>query len=112
LKEEQIVFENGVLRKIVGPKRDEVIGCWRKLHKEFILFTKYYQDDLNKEEVLGRKCSLCGGDEKCIQNVGWKSHSEDLRTDGRILKSILEQKGLDGMDWIHLAQDRDTGRFL
>jgi hypothetical protein len=28
------VFENRVLRKIFGPKRDEVIGGWRKLHNE------------------------------------------------------------------------------
>jgi hypothetical protein len=28
------VFENRVLRKIFGPKRDEVTGGWRKLHKE------------------------------------------------------------------------------
>jgi hypothetical protein len=28
------VFENRVLRKIFGPKRDEVIGGWRKLHYE------------------------------------------------------------------------------
>jgi hypothetical protein len=28
------VFENRVLRRIFGPKRDEVIGCWRKLHNE------------------------------------------------------------------------------
>jgi cytoplasmic iron level regulating protein YaaA (DUF328/UPF0246 family) len=28
------VFENRVLRRIFGPKRDEVIGDWRKLHKE------------------------------------------------------------------------------
>jgi hypothetical protein len=28
------VFENRVLRKIFGPKRDEVIGGWRKLHDE------------------------------------------------------------------------------
>jgi hypothetical protein len=26
------VFENSVLRRIFGPKRDEVIGGWRKLH--------------------------------------------------------------------------------
>jgi hypothetical protein len=30
------VFENRVLRRIFGPKRDEVTGEWRKLHsKEF-----------------------------------------------------------------------------
>jgi hypothetical protein len=28
------VFENRVLRKIFGLKRDEVVGGWRKLHKE------------------------------------------------------------------------------
>jgi len=29
-----MVFENRVLRKIFGPKRDEVTGEWRKLHNE------------------------------------------------------------------------------
>jgi hypothetical protein len=28
------VFENRVLRRIFGPKRDEVTGEWRKLHDE------------------------------------------------------------------------------
>jgi hypothetical protein len=28
------VFENRVLRRIFGPKRDEVMGCLRKLHNE------------------------------------------------------------------------------
>jgi hypothetical protein len=28
------VFENRVLRRIFGPKRDEVTGEWRKLHYE------------------------------------------------------------------------------
>jgi hypothetical protein len=28
------VFENRVLRRIFGPKRDEVTGGWRKLHIE------------------------------------------------------------------------------
>jgi hypothetical protein len=28
------VFENRVLRRIFGLKRDEVIGGWRKLHNE------------------------------------------------------------------------------
>jgi hypothetical protein len=36
LKEEHRlrVFENRVLRKIFGPKRDEVTGEWRKLQNE------------------------------------------------------------------------------
>jgi hypothetical protein len=28
------VFENMVLRRIFGPRRNEVTGQWRKLHKE------------------------------------------------------------------------------
>ena len=29
-----MVFENRVLRRVFGPKRDEVTGEWRKLHNE------------------------------------------------------------------------------
>jgi hypothetical protein len=28
------VIENRVLRRIFGPKRDEMAGSWRKLHNE------------------------------------------------------------------------------
>ena len=28
------VFENGVLKILFGPKRDEVTGEWRKIHNE------------------------------------------------------------------------------
>jgi hypothetical protein len=31
------VFENRVLRRIFGPKEDEVTGGWRKLHSEELL---------------------------------------------------------------------------
>ena len=36
LKEERRlkVFDNRVLRRIFGPRRDEVTGEWRKLHNE------------------------------------------------------------------------------
>jgi hypothetical protein len=36
LREEQrlSVFENRVLRRILGPKRDEATGDWRRLHNE------------------------------------------------------------------------------
>jgi hypothetical protein len=43
------VFENRVLRRIFGPKRDEVTGEWRKLKQApqcgasyFVLIPKYY----------------------------------------------------------------------
>jgi hypothetical protein len=32
------VFENRVLRRIFGPKRDEVTGEWRRLHNEELRF--------------------------------------------------------------------------
>jgi hypothetical protein len=37
------VFENRVLRRIFGPRRDEVTGEWRKLHNEelHLLFANY-----------------------------------------------------------------------
>ena len=35
------VFENRVLRRIFGPKRDEVTREWRRLHNEELL-TEYY----------------------------------------------------------------------
>ena len=35
------VFENRVLRRIFGPKRDEVTGEWRRLHNEE-LYSLYF----------------------------------------------------------------------
>ena len=29
-----MVFENRVLRKIFGPKRDEITGDWRRIHNK------------------------------------------------------------------------------
>jgi hypothetical protein len=39
LREERrlTVFENRVLRRIFGAKRDEVTGEWRKLHNEELI---------------------------------------------------------------------------
>jgi hypothetical protein len=42
------VFENRVLRRIFGPKRDEVTGEWRKLHNEELL-------DLNSSPSIIRR---------------------------------------------------------
>jgi hypothetical protein len=39
------VFENRVLRRIFGPKRDEVTGRWRKLHNEE-LHKLYYSPNI------------------------------------------------------------------
>jgi hypothetical protein len=34
------VFENRVLRRLFGPKRDEATGEWRKLHNEELSASK------------------------------------------------------------------------
>jgi hypothetical protein len=39
------VFEDRVLRRIFGPKRNEVIGGWRKLHEED-LHNLYYSPSI------------------------------------------------------------------
>jgi hypothetical protein len=45
LREEQRlrVFENRVLRRITGPKRDEVTGEWRKLHNGELMICTHHQ---------------------------------------------------------------------
>jgi hypothetical protein len=35
------VLEKRVLRRIFGPKRDEVMGVWTKLHNEELHFAKF-----------------------------------------------------------------------
>jgi len=37
------VFENRVLRRIFGPKRDEVTGEWRKLHTRSLMTCTLHQ---------------------------------------------------------------------
>jgi hypothetical protein len=39
------VFENRVLRRIFGPKRDEVTGEWRRLHNKE-LYALYYSPNI------------------------------------------------------------------
>jgi hypothetical protein len=35
------LFENGVLKKKFGPKRDEVAGEWRRVHNEELYHLQY-----------------------------------------------------------------------
>jgi hypothetical protein len=62
------VFENRVLRRIFGPKRDEVMGDWRKLHNEE-LHNLYCSPNITRmmkiKDEMGRVCSTNGGEEEC-----------------------------------------------
>jgi hypothetical protein len=64
------VFENRVLRRIFGPKRDEVTGDWRKLRNEGFYnvysFAKHNYNDQVKEHKIGRVCSINGCEAECI----------------------------------------------
>jgi hypothetical protein len=78
------VFENRVLRRIFGPKRDEVMGKWRKLHSEE-LHNLYSSPDIIRQtkgtwHAWERK-------EECIR-FWWESpkerdHLEDHGISGR-----------------------------
>ena len=57
------MFENRVLRKIFGSKRDEVTGDWRRLHNEG-LYALYSSPIiiglLNQKDEVGLACSTYG----------------------------------------------------
>jgi hypothetical protein len=53
------VFENRVLRRIFGPKRDDVTGEWTRLHNEELNDLYYSGDQIEKNEV-GGACSTYG----------------------------------------------------
>jgi hypothetical protein len=68
------VYENRVLRRVSGPKRDEVTGEWRKLHNEehndLYSIPKYSTGGKIKKNEVGRACGAYGGGERCSQGFG------------------------------------------
>jgi hypothetical protein len=58
------VFENRVLSRIFGPKRDEVTGEWRKLHNEELhdlySFTQYCAGDKSRRMRWAGHAALMG----------------------------------------------------
>jgi hypothetical protein len=110
------VFENRVLRRIFGPKRDEVTGEWRKLHNEE-LHNLYSSPDIMRQ-VKSRQMRWVGhvarmGEERKVYKV-LLGKPEGNRPLGRPrrrwedgIRMDLREIGLGGADWIRLAQDRD-----
>jgi hypothetical protein len=64
------VLENKVLRKIFGPKRDEVTRKWRKLLNEKLYGLYSSSGDQIKKNQLGRACSTYGGEKRYIRGFG------------------------------------------
>jgi hypothetical protein len=105
------VFENRVLRRIFGPKRDKVTGECRKLHSEE-LHNLYLSPDFITQVKAGNARERR---EKCTR-FWWESskegdHLEDQCVGGLDgIRMDLGENGLGGVDWIRLAQDRDQWR--
>jgi hypothetical protein len=83
------VFENRVLRKIFGPKRDEVTGEWRRLHNEE-LHDPYSPPNTYYSTVIRTGQVACLGDNTGACRVSVRKpaeidHLEDLGIDRRIL---------------------------
>jgi hypothetical protein len=71
------VFENRVFRRIFGPRRDEEMGEWRKLHSGE-LHNLYSSPDIIrqnqiKENEVGGVCGTHGSGEKIVQGFGGKA---------------------------------------
>jgi hypothetical protein len=70
------VFENRVLRRIFGLKRDEVMGEWRNLHS-VELHNLYSSPDIIRQikprRMRGRACGTHGSGEKRVQGFGGKA---------------------------------------
>jgi hypothetical protein len=58
------VFENRVLRRIIGPRRDEKTGDWRKLHNEE--FHKVHSSPSIIRMIKSRRMRWAG----CVARMG------------------------------------------
>jgi len=115
------VFENIVLKRIFGPRRDEVTGEWRRLHNEelndlfsssnIVLVIK------NEQNEMGWECGTYGGGQEVYRVlVGKPDGKRPLgRPRRRWVDNIrmdLQEVGCGYMDLIGMAQDRDRWRTI
>jgi len=73
------VFENMVLRRIFGPRRDEVTGEWRRLHNEEL--NDFYSSPNIVWVIKWRRMRLAGhvarmGEERGVYRVLWGNRRE------------------------------------
>jgi hypothetical protein len=122
LKEEQrlMVFEDRVLRRIFGPKRDEATGEWRRLHNEELndLYSSPNIIRVIKSRIMSWAGHVACRGKREVHTVFWwgdlreGDHLGDPGADWRIILKWIFKKWGWGMDWIGLAQDRDRWRAL
>jgi len=115
------VFENMVLRRIFGPRRDEVTGEWSRLHNEEL--NDLYCSPNIVRVIKSRIMRWAGhvarmGEERRMYGV-LVGKPEGKRPLGRPRRRWVDNIRMDlqevecgYMDWIGLAQVRDSWRTL
>ena len=115
------VFENMVLRRIFGLRRDEITGEWRRLHNEEL--NDLYSSTNIERMIKSRRIRWAGhvarmGEERGVYRV-LLGKPESKRPVGRPtrrwvdnIRMDLQEVGCGYMDWIGLAQDGDRWRTL
>jgi hypothetical protein len=115
------VFENRVLRRTFGPKRDRVTGGWRKLHNEEL--HNLYSSPSIIRIIKSRRMKLVGhvarmGEKRNVYRLLVRK-PEGKRPLGRPrrrwidnIKMDLLEMGVSVVDWICLAQARYRWRAL
>jgi hypothetical protein len=110
-----------VLRRLFGPKRDEVTGEWRKLHSGE-LHNLYSSPDIIRQ-IKSRRMRWAGhvarmGQGRNVYRVlvgksEGKDHLKDQGVDGRTGSEWTLGRLFGGcVEWIHLARVRDRWRAL